>query len=144
MTLSPLEETISQAKTFSLVPFIRIDRSGQDGDNGRSRRRKSHLEAKGFNGTDGMPGKNARAINLRLKKQNELVDAEWDDGSGCREGGDNTTSFVLRFVGAREACGGGGCREEAEQGHKERMERMQQGIQMEKMGRGRLWGSWWK
>ena len=101
-----MKKRISQAKTFSLVPFIRIDTSGQDGDNGRLGGAASHLEAKGFNGTDGMPGKNARAINLRLKKQNELVAAEWDDGSGTLKLGDNTTSFVLRAVGGRGGRGG--------------------------------------
>jgi len=91
----------------SLVPFIQIDTSGEDGDSGCPAPASSGI---GINGPEGSEGGNAHDIHLQLATNDETITAQWDNGSASMKLKDSSTSIFLRAIGGRGGRGGDGGR----------------------------------
>lgn len=92
---------------ISSASMIKIDTSGENGDNGLPGTAAS-VGGYGFNGTDAADGGNARDINLKLMAMDGIVTAHWDSGNASMKLGNVEASIFLRAVGGKGGKGGGG------------------------------------
>lgn len=95
------------SSTHELSSLIRIDTSGQDGEDGLPRP-KAPNGSKGVDGSEGTDGENARDINLQLKAVDGEIIAQWDQGSASMKFGDIGNGIALRAVGGGGGKGGRG------------------------------------
>lgn len=101
---SPPEQPLSSTHESSL---IRIDTSGQDGEDGLPRP-KAPDGSKGVSGHEGTDGENARDIDLQLKAVDELIIAQWGQGNASMKLGDPGNAVFLKAVGGGGGKGGRG------------------------------------
>lgn len=97
-------------EALPLVPFLRIDMSGKDGENGFPGTAASSPGGMGVHGKDGTSGAPGRNIRLQLAVKEGLVIAQWEYGSATLKVDDPASSIHLRAVGGRGARGGNGGR----------------------------------
>ncbi|MBS0615701.1 MAG: hypothetical protein JSR58_04020 [Verrucomicrobia bacterium] len=106
--LIPVTQITSTSEPVSGSPFILIDTSGEQGDNGYPGNVASCLSGRGLNGTDGSHGKNARDIHLRLAVKEGIIVAQWDNNQAMMKWGDPSAAIFLRAIGGKGGYGGGG------------------------------------
>ena len=106
LTTHQISDT-TELKAPSLVPFLQIDTSREDSENGLPGSNGSYGGI-GHKGTEGSYGKSAGDINLQLMIRNEFVDIRWESGSASMLLGNPTTSIFLRACGGIGGNGGSG------------------------------------